>query len=129
MKARAILERDSPGCGACDIDVPPGPDGADRLLVALVAGSEAEGRLLGQPRSWHASTDDAKTMLRLIGGLTRPASVERLARAKRSAAQLLRDRRVWTATQEVAARLTRAQVIDDASVREAVVAAGLTLAV
>ncbi len=56
MKARAVLQRGRPGCGACDIDVPDTPDGPDRLLVALVAGSEGEGRLLHQPRVWSAST-------------------------------------------------------------------------
>jgi hypothetical protein len=126
LKARAILDHDRPGCGATEIDVPDAPDGADRLLVALVAGGEAEGRLIGHPREWLASTEDAKAMLRLIGGLTRPGGVERLARAKREAARLIRDRRVWEATKAVAEKLARASAVDDATVREAVAAAGLT---
>jgi hypothetical protein len=126
LAARATLEHGRPGCGACDIDVPDEVGGADRLLVALVAGSEAEGRLLGQPRHWHASTDDAKAMLRVIGGLARPGAADRLARAKRGAARLVRDPRVWRATEDVARTLARTHRADDAAIREAVLAAGLT---
>src|SRR5207248_2650928 len=116
-----------PGCGACEIDVPHAPDGPERLLVALVAGGEAEGRLLGQPRRWLASTDDAKAMLKVIGPLTRPGAADRLARAKREAARMLRQPPVWRATEDVAARLARSSLVEDAAVRDAVVAAGLTL--
>jgi hypothetical protein len=125
LRAQASLEHGRPGCGACEIDVPDGPAGAERLLVALVAGGEAEGRLLGQPRRWLASTDDAKAILRLVGGLTRPGAADRIARAKRDAAQLLRERRVWRATETVAAELARHSRVDDATVRDAVIAAGL----
>ena len=125
LKARATLEHGRPGCGACEIDVPHGPDGAERLLVALVAGGEAEGRLLGQPRRWLASTDDAKAMLKVVGGLARPGAADRIARAKREAAHLLRERRVWRATGTVAAELARRSHVSDATVRDAVVAAGL----
>jgi hypothetical protein len=126
MKARATLDHGRPGCGACDIDVPHGPGGAERLLTALVAGGEAEGRLLGQPRRWLASTEDAKAMLRVVGGLARPGAAERIARAKREATHLLRERNVWRATEAVATTLAARSRVDDATVREALIAAGLT---
>ena len=125
LKARATLEAGRPGCGACEIDVPSGAGGAERLLVALVAGGEAEGRLLGQPRRWLASTEDAKAMLRVVGGLARPGAAERLARAKHEAARMLRQKKVWRATEAVAAVLSDRSHVDDASVREAVGNAGL----
>ncbi len=124
LQARAILHADKPGCGATDIDAPEGAGGAERLLVALVAGSEGEGRLLHQVRQWHVSTEDAKAMLRLVGGIS-DASAARLSRAKRSAAQLVRDPRVWRAIEEVAVRLAASGIVKDASVRDAVRAAGL----
>src|SRR5688500_13194756 len=40
LRARAELHEDTQGCGATDIDAPMGLEGTDRLLVALVAGSE-----------------------------------------------------------------------------------------
>jgi hypothetical protein len=125
LKARATLDHGRPGCGACEIDVPESPEGAERLLVALVAGGEAEGRLLGQPRRWLASTDDAKAMLRVVGGLARPGAAERIAHAKRDAAHLLRERPVWRATEAIAAELTRHARVDDATVRGALAEAGL----
>jgi len=126
MKARASLHADQPGCGATDIEVPDGPDGSELLLVALVAGSEGEGRLLHQARQWHVSTEDAKAMLRIIGGLAAPGAAERLSRAKRTAGELVRRPAVWRAIETVAAELARASAVDDATVREAVGAAGLT---
>jgi hypothetical protein len=125
MKARAVLQRGRPGCGTCDIDVPEGADGSQRLLVALVAGSEGEGRLLHQARAWRASTEDARAMLRLIGGLARPGSAERLADAKHEASRLVRDARVWRAIEAVAAELTSRRSVEDATIREATAAAGL----
>ena len=125
LKASARIEHGSPGCGTCDIDVPGGPGGVDRLLVALVAGGEAEGRLLGQPRRWLASTEDAKAMLRVVGPLTRPGAADRIARAKREAAHLLREPRVWRATESVAIELGRRPLVPDARVRDAVTEAGL----
>ena len=125
MRAGASLEHGSPGCGTCEIDVPGGPGGADRLLTALAAGGEAEGRLLGQPRRWLASTEDAKAMLRITGPLTRTGAAERVAHAKREAAGLLRDRKVWRATEAVAKELAGRSRVDDAAVRAAVVEAGL----
>ena len=125
LKASASLDHGRPGCGACDIDVPAGRAGEERLLIALVAGGEAEGRLLGQPRRWLASTEDAKAMLRVLGGLTRPGAAERLAKARHEAAGLLRDKKVWRATEAVAAILGQRSSVDDGTVREAVVAAGL----
>ncbi len=125
MTARAALERGRPGCGACDIDVPDGADGSQRLLVALVAGSEGEGRLLHAPRAWRASTEDARAMLTLVGGLARAGSADRIAAAKRDAAKLLRDRRVWNAVEAVATELTRRHVASDRAVRDALAAASL----
>lgn len=124
LKARAILHAGKPGCGATDIDAPEGPDGAEHLLVALVAGGEGEGRLLHQVRQWHVSTEDAKAILRLVGGIT-DASVVRLSRAKRTAAGMVRDKRVWSAIEAVAWQLAERGRADDATVREAVAAAGL----
>jgi hypothetical protein len=124
LRARAELHGDRPGCGATDIDAPEGRAGSDRLLVALVAGSEGEGRLLGTPRDWRVSTEDAKAIVRLIGGLT-DDGVARLSQAKRSAGRIVRDPRVWAAIEEVAEMLTRRSVVEDSAVREAVVSAGL----
>jgi len=126
LTARAFLEDGRPGCGECQIVVPAGPEGADRLLIALVAGGEAEGRLLGQPRRWLASTDDARAMLRVVGALSRPGAAERIAHAKREAARMLRERSVWKATEAVAEELARRSHVSDATVREAVIAAGLS---
>jgi hypothetical protein len=124
LKARAILHADQPGCGATDIDAPEGASGADRLLVALVAGSEGEGRLLHQARQWHVSTEDAKAIVRLVGGIT-DASAPRLARAKRSAAKIVRDKRVWSAIEAVAWQLAERGAAEDTTVRAAVAAAGI----
>lgn len=124
LKARAILHADRPGCGATDIDAPEGAGGDERVLIALVAGSEGEGRLLQQARRWHVSTEDAKAILRLVGGIN-DRSAKRLSRAKRSAGQLVRDKRVWNAIETVAWQLTEVGSADDATVREAVLAAGL----
>ncbi|MDE3111689.1 MAG: hypothetical protein KGN00_00380 [Chloroflexota bacterium] len=120
MKARARLEKGRPGCGACDIDAPEGPDGSRRLLVALVAGSEAEGRLLDRPRRWRASTEDAKAMVELLGDLGRPGAAEKLAEARREAARLVREPRVWRAVEAVAGQLTARHAVGDAAIREAI---------
>jgi hypothetical protein len=125
MKARARLERGRPGCGACEIDAPEGADGAQRLLTALAAGSEGEGRLLHRPRTWHPSTEDAKAIARLLGSLDRPGAAARLAAAKRNAAKIVRDRHAWKAVEIVAAELSRRHSVDDAQVRDALAAAGL----
>lgn len=125
MKARAVLERGRPGCGTCDIEVPDGPEGSQRLLVALVAGGEGEGRLLHRPRTPHASTEDAKAMLHLLGRLDRPGAPERLALAKKDAGRMVRDPRVWKAIGSVATLLGGQGEADDAAVRDAVAAAGL----
>ena len=127
LKARASLHADKPGCGATDIDVPDGPNGDERLLVALVAGSEGEGRLLHQARQWHVSTEDAKAILRLVGGIT-DASAARLAEAKRRASEIVRDPKAWAAIEAVAWQLAERGRVDDATVREAVAAAGATIA-
>lgn len=124
LKARAILHADKPGCGTTDIDVPEGPDGDERLLVALVAGSEGEGRLLHQARQWHVSTEDAKAIVRLVGGIN-DRSAKRLSHAKASASKLVRDKRVWKAIEGVAWLLQEHGEAEDAAIREAVVAAGL----
>lgn len=124
LKAHAILHADKPGCGATDIDAPAGLGGDEKLLVALVAGSEGEGRLLQQARQWHVSTEDAKAILRLVGGIN-DMSAKRLSRAKRTAAKLVRDKRVWNAIETVAWQLAELGSADDATVREAVLAAGL----
>lgn len=124
LRARAILHADKPGCGATDIDAPDGRAGSERLLVALVAGSEGEGRLLHQARKWHVSTEDAKAIVRLVGGIT-DASAARLSRAKRSAGEMVRDKRVWSAIEAVAWQLAERGVVESATVREAVLAAGL----
>ena len=123
LKARASLHANKPGCGATDIDAPEGPHGEERLLVALVAGSEGEGRLLHQVRQWHVSTEDARAILRLVGGIT-DASAARLAKAKRSASEIVRDPKVWVAIEAVAWQLAERGRVDDATVREAVAAAG-----
>lgn len=125
LRARAILHADKPGCGTTDIDAPEGLGGDERLLVALVAGSEGEGRLLHQARQWHVSTEDAKAILRLVGGIN-DRSARRLSRAKASAAKLVRDKRVWKAIEGVARLLQEHGEAEDAAIREAVVGAGLT---
>lgn len=124
LRAHAELHADRPGCGATDIDAPEGSAGSDRLLVALVAGSEGEGRLLGDPHDWRVSTDDAKAIIELVGGLS-DASVARLSNAKVSAGRIVRDPRVWAAIEDVAAQLTRSSSVPDGAVREAVRDAGL----
>jgi hypothetical protein len=124
LKARAILHADQPGCGATDIDAPEGPDGDERVLVALVAGSEGEGRLLHQARQWHVSIEDARAIVRLVGGID-DRSAKRLSRAKASAAKLVRDKRVWRAIEGVARLLAERGVVEDVAIREAVAAAGL----
>jgi hypothetical protein len=124
LKARAVLHADRPGCGATDIDAPPDPGGDERLLVALVAGSVGEGRLLHQARQWHVSTEDAKAIVRLVGGIT-DRSAKRLSRAKTAASEMVRDKRVWEAIEAVAWQLKEMGSADDATVRAAVVAAGL----
>lgn len=123
MRARAALQKGRPGCGACDIDAPEGPNGTRRLLVALVAGSEAEGRLLDRPRRWSASTEDAKSMIALIGDLGRPGAAEKLAAARREAARLVREAAVWRAIEAVAGELTARHVVGDSAIREAIAAA------
>lgn len=124
LRARAELHGRRPGCGATDIDAPEGRAGSDRLLVALVAGSEGEGRLLGTPRDWRVSTEDAKAIIRLVGGLT-DDGVARLSQAKRSAGRIVRDPRVWAAIEEVAALLARRSIVEHSGIREAVGNAGL----
>ncbi len=124
LKARAILHADKPGCGTTDIDAPEGIDGDERLLVALVAGSEGEGRLLHQARRWHVSTEDAKAILRLVGGID-DRSAQRLSHARASASQLVRDKAVWKAIEGVARLLEEHGEAQDAAIRETVVAAGL----
>ncbi|MGH2377309.1 MAG: hypothetical protein ACRDGT_02410 [Candidatus Limnocylindria bacterium] len=124
LRARAELHDDSPGCGATDIDAPLGPEGTERLLVALVAGSEGEGRLLGGPRQWHVSLEDARAIVRLLGGVS-DENAARLARAKQSAERIVRDVRVWSAIESVAAELERASSADHHAVVGAVTAAGL----
>lgn len=124
LRARAELHADSPGCGATDIDAPAGPDGTDRLLVALVAGSEGEGRLLGGPRQWRVSVEDARAIVRLIGGVS-DDNAARLTRAKVSAERIVRDPRVWSAIETVAAELERSSFADNDAVLAAVTAAGL----
>lgn len=126
MKAHAVLHADRPGCGTTEIEAPEGPRGADALLVALVAGSEAEGRLLHNIQRWHTSTEDARAILHILGGVVTQASAKRLSRAKGSAAELVRRPPVWQAIETVAAELARTSAVTDASIREAVVAAGLT---
>ncbi len=123
MKARAALQKGRPGCGACDIEAPEGSEGARRLLVALVAGGEAEGRLLDRPRRWNASTEDAKTMVELLGDLERPEAAERLAAARREAARLVRTAGVWRAIEAVAGELSTRHAVGDAAIRDAVAAA------
>ena len=124
LTARASLNGARPGCGTCEIVVPHTAVAEEHLLVALVAGGEAEGRLLGQPRRWLASTDDAKAMLRIVGSLERPGAAERLARARHEAARLLRDKRAWRAVEAVAHELGLRSHVDDATVRAAVAASG-----
>lgn len=124
LRAHAELLADRPGCGATELDAPEGRAGSDRLLVALIAGSEGEGRLLGDPQDWRVSTEDAKAILALIGGLN-DASVDQLSKAKVSAGRIVRDPRVWAAIEDVAAQLTQASRVPDRAVREAVRDAGL----
>jgi hypothetical protein len=124
LRARAELHDDSPGCGATDIDAPRGTEGTDRLLVALVAGSEGEGRLLGGPRQWRVSIEDARAIVRLIGGVS-DENAARLSRAKVSAERIVRDPRVWSAIEVIAAELERSSFADHDTVLAAVTAAGL----
>ncbi len=124
LRASAELHDDSPGCGATDIDAPAGADGTDRLLVALVAGSEGEGRLLGGPRQWRVSVEDARAIVRLIGGVS-DENAGRLSRAKISAERIVREPRVWAAIETVAAELERTSSADHDTVLAAVTAAGL----
>lgn len=124
LRARAELHDDAPGCGATDIDAPEGVAGADRLLVALVAGSEGEGRLLGGPREWRVSVEDARAIVRLIGGFG-DDTPERLSRAKVSAGRIVREPRVWKAIEDVAAALERSSTLEHAAVLRAVTDAGL----
>jgi hypothetical protein len=124
LRARAELHDDSPGCGATDIDAPRGTAGTDRLLVALVAGSEGEGRLLGGPRQWRVSLEDARAIVRLIGGVS-DENAARLTRAKVSAERIVRDARVWGAIETVAAELERSSCADHDAILAAITAAGL----
>jgi len=124
MRARAELHDDAPGCGATDIDAPMGHEATDRLLVALVAGSEAEGRLLGGPRQWRVSIEDARAIMRLIGEVS-DDNAARLTRAKVSAERIVRDPRVWSAIERVAAELERSSFADHDAVLAAVTGAGL----
>lgn len=124
LRARAELHPDPSGCGATDIEAPMGADGTERLLVALVAGAEGEGRLLGGTREWRVSVEDARVMARLIGDIS-DQNAERLARAKTSAGRIVRDPRVWSAIESVAARLERSSSAEHDAVLAAVIAAGL----
>jgi hypothetical protein len=124
LRARAELHDDAPGCGATDIDAPEGLAGTDRLLVALVAGSEGESRLLGGPREWRVSVEDAKAILRLVGGIT-DETAERLSRAKLSAGRIVREPQVWRAIEDVAAALERSSTVEHGAVLRAVIGAGL----
>ncbi len=124
LRARAVLHRMKRGHGSTDIDAPPGPGGDERLLVALVAGAEGEGRLLQQRRRPEPTREDAKAIARIVGPLEDAAAI-RVARAKRHAAQLLRDRRVWAAVEAVAWQLAERGLVEDAFVREAIGMAGL----
>ena len=124
LKAHASLRAGKPGCGATDIDVPAGPDGDERLLIALVAGSVGEGRLLHQARQWHVSTEDARAIVRLIGGID-DRTAKRLSHAKREASEMVRDKKVWSAIEAVAWQLSEKGSASDAVVREALRAAGL----
>lgn len=101
-----------------------GLEGTERLLVALVAGSEGEGRLLGGPRQWRVSVEDARAIVRLVGGVS-DDSAARLTRAKVSAERIVRDPRVWGAIESVAAELERSSFADHDAVLAAVSAAGL----
>ena len=125
LRARAELHEGTAGCGATDIDAPVGLDGTDRLLVALVAGSEGEGRLLGGPRQWRVSVEDARAIVRLICGVSDDTAA-RLTRAKVSAERIVRDARVWEAIERVAAELERTAFADHDAVLAAVTAAGLS---
>lgn len=125
MNARATLDHGRPGCGATEIHAPDGPDGPQRLLTALVAGSEGEGRLLHRARAWRPSTEDAKAIARLIGGLGRPGAAARLAAAKRNAANIVSDPHAWKAVEAVARVLAERGEADDATVRGALDASGL----
>jgi hypothetical protein len=69
------------------------------------------------------STEDAKAILRLVGGIT-DVSAARMAKAKRDAAAIVRDPKVWSAIEAVAWQLAERGRVGDATVREAVAAAG-----
>ncbi|OGO70845.1 MAG: hypothetical protein A3G84_01535 [Chloroflexi bacterium RIFCSPLOWO2_12_FULL_71_12] len=124
LGARAELHDDAPGCGATEIDAPEGPAGTGRLLVALVAGSEGEGRLLGGPRRWRVSMEDARAIVRLTGGLSDETAHE-IWKAKASAERIVREPRVWSAIEAVAADLQRTSRVEHDAVRRAVLDAGL----
>lgn len=124
LHARAELHDRSPGCGATDIDAPHGALGTDRLLVALVAGSEGEGRLLAGPREWRPSVEDARAIVGLIGDMSEQ-NAARLSRAKVSAERIVRDPRVWAAIEGVAEELRRSSFADHDAILGAVRAAGL----
>lgn len=120
MTAQATLEKGRPGCGACDIEALEGADGSHRLLVALVAGAEAEGRLLDRPRAWRASTDDARAMVGLLGDLGRPGAADKLATARHEASRLVRDPAVWRVIEAIATELTARHAVGTARIREAI---------
>lgn len=124
MRAHAALHDRKEGHGATDIDAPAGRDGDERLLVALVAGSVGEGRLLHQARRWQVATEDAKAIVRIVGSMDE-RSAKRLAAAKERATELVHDRAVWTAIEAVAWQLAEKGSASDAVIREALRAAGL----
>jgi hypothetical protein len=124
LGAHAELHDDAADCGATDIDAPRTAEGTDRLLVALVAGSEAEGRLLGGPREWRPSLEDARAIVRLLGGVS-DENAGRLSRAKQSAERIVRDPRVWSVIGAVAETLERTSKADQAALLQAVGDAGL----
>lgn len=124
LRARAVLHSNKPGCGATDIDAPEGLEGDERLLVALVAGSVGEGRLLHQARQWHVSTEDARAIVRLVGGIT-DSSAKRVSRARNTASKQVRDKRVWSAVEAVAGRLAEHGEADHRQIRAALAKAGL----
>lgn len=124
LRAHAALHGKKEGHGVTDIDAPEGRDGDERLLVALIAGSVGEGRLLQQARKWRVATEDAKAIVRLIGPMDE-RNAKRLAEAKERASELVRDRAVWTAIEAVAWQLAEKGSASDAVIREALRAAGV----
>lgn len=123
LRAHAALHGTKEGHGVTDIDAPTGGDADGRVLLALVAGSVGEGRLLDQPRRWRVAREDAKAIARLIGPMDERGA-RRLAEAKDGAAELVRVRAVWTAIEAVARRLADEGSASDAAIREALRAAG-----